>query len=60
MYIGVDRGTQSTKVVVVDVDAGRILGEASRPHALSKGAHARREQVRPTGWRPSAAPLLAP
>ncbi|SJN09021.1 Xylulose kinase [Halomonas citrativorans] len=59
MYIGVDCGTQSTKVVVVDVDAGRILGEASRPHALSEGTHARREQD-PTGWRPSAAPLLAP
>lgn len=25
MYIGVDCGTQSTKVVVVDVEGGRIL-----------------------------------
>lgn len=49
MYIGVDCGTQSTKVVVVDVDAGRILGEASRPHILREEANGRREQD-PADW----------
>ncbi|MFC3284684.1 xylulokinase [Litchfieldella rifensis] len=49
MYIGVDCGTQSTKVVVVDVDAGRILGEASRPHRLDAGDGGRREQA-PADW----------
>jgi xylulokinase len=44
MYIGVDCGTQSTKVVVVDVDGGRVLGEASRPHRLDEGEGGRREQ----------------
>ncbi|WP_110686451.1 xylulokinase [Salinicola aestuarinus] len=43
MYIGVDCGTQSTKVVVVDPD-GQILGEASRPHRLEQGDNGRREQ----------------
>ncbi|MFM9268877.1 xylulokinase [Halomonas elongata] len=49
MYIGVDCGTQSTKVVVVDVEAGRLLGEASRPHRLDEGENGRREQ-RPEDW----------
>ncbi|WP_303854583.1 xylulokinase [Salinicola salarius] len=44
MYIGVDCGTQSTKVVVVDGSDGRIVGEASRPHKLEQGDHGRREQ----------------
>jgi xylulokinase len=44
MYIGVDCGTQSTKVVVVDVDGGRVLAEASRPHRLDEGEGGRREQ----------------
>nr|WP_300311288.1 xylulokinase [Halomonas sp.] len=49
MYVGVDCGTQSTKVVVVDVDAGRLLGESSRPHQLVEGDNGRREQ-RPEEW----------
>nr|WP_298250455.1 xylulokinase [uncultured Halomonas sp.] len=49
MYLGVDCGTQSTKVVVVDVDRGHVLGEASRPHALTEGANGRREQA-PADW----------
>ncbi|MCK2184479.1 xylulokinase [Halomonas getboli] len=49
MYIGVDCGTQSTKVVVVDIDGGRILGEASRPHRLDAGEGGRREQD-PADW----------
>lgn len=49
MYIGVDCGTQSTKVVVVDVERGVILGEGSRPHRLDEGEHGRREQA-PAEW----------
>ncbi|MGO3058134.1 MAG: xylulokinase [Halomonas sp.] len=49
MYIGVDCGTQSTKVVVVDVERGAILGEASRPHRLDEGENGRREQA-PSEW----------
>ncbi|MGM0784997.1 MAG: xylulokinase [Pseudomonadota bacterium] len=44
MYVGVDCGTQSTKVVLADVDDGRVLGEASRPHRLVEGEGGRREQ----------------
>ncbi len=44
MYLGVDCGTQSTKVVVLDPEGGRILGEASRPHRLDEQPGGRREQ----------------
>lgn len=44
MYIGVDCGTQSTKVIVVDGRDGRIVGEASRPHRLEQSDSGRREQ----------------
>lgn len=49
MYIGIDCGTQSTKVVVVDGGNGRILGEASRAHRLVQGDNGRREQ-NPADW----------
>ncbi|WP_458524508.1 xylulokinase [Onishia taeanensis] len=49
MYLGVDCGTQSTKVVVVDLDTAAILGEASRPHRLIEGEQGRREQ-QPADW----------
>ncbi|WP_104202552.1 xylulokinase [Billgrantia saliphila] len=49
MYIGVDCGTQSTKVVVVDLDGEAILGEASRPHRLLEGENGCREQ-HPKEW----------
>lgn len=49
MYIGVDCGTQSTKVVVIDVERGKILAEASRPHRLEEGENGRREQA-PAEW----------
>lgn len=49
MYVGVDCGTQSTKVVVLDPEGERILGEASRPHRLDEGEGGRREQA-PADW----------
>lgn len=49
MYIGVDCGTQSTKVVVVDIERGMILAEASRAHRLDEAENGRREQA-PAEW----------
>ncbi len=49
MYLGIDCGTQGTKVVIIDLDRGRILGEASRPHHLAEGDNGRREQ-HPEEW----------
>lgn len=49
MYVGVDCGTQSTKVVIVDPDRLHIIGEASCEHELISGANGRREQE-PRWW----------
>lgn len=49
MYVGADCGTQSTKVVIIDVENARILGEASRPHQLLEAENGRREQD-PEDW----------
>lgn len=44
LFAGIDCGTQGTKVVIVDDDSGRILGEGSAPHPLISNAFGRREQ----------------
>jgi len=38
MYsIGVDSGTQGTKVLVIEAETGRVLGRGSAPHAMIPG-----------------------
>ncbi|MBL8754361.1 MAG: xylulokinase [Planctomycetes bacterium] len=37
LFLGFDVGTQSTKALVVDVDARRVVARASCPHALLPG-----------------------
>ncbi|WP_106475998.1 xylulokinase [Phytohalomonas tamaricis] len=49
MYIGVDCGTQSTKVVVLEPESLRILGEGTSPHSMISGDNGRREQ-QPQWW----------
>lgn len=49
MFVGVDCGTQSTKVMIVDVENARILGEGNHPHQLTEGENGRREQ-HPQDW----------
>ncbi|MCM2972258.1 xylulokinase [Larsenimonas suaedae] len=49
MYLGVDCGTQSTKVVVFDSGAGRVIGEGRGAHRLISEAGGRREQD-PAWW----------
>jgi len=49
MYVGVDCGTQGTKVVIVDTEQGSVRGEGYAPHALISDANGRREQS-PTWW----------
>nr|WP_308227037.1 xylulokinase [Providencia vermicola] len=44
LYAGIDCGTQSTKVVIVDSESAQILGEGSAPHPLISEASGRREQ----------------
>lgn len=49
MYLGVDCGTQSTKVVVVNPDTLQTLGIGSGGHDMISGDHGRREQ-QPQWW----------
>lgn len=49
MYIGVDCGTQSTKVIVLDSASRQIVGEASVAHQLIQADNGRREQ-NPADW----------
>jgi xylulokinase len=49
MYLGIDCGTQGTKVVILDAEQGVIRGEGYAPHALISEAGGRREQE-PQWW----------
>ena len=49
MYVGVDCGTQGTKVVILDTQNARILGEGYFSHPLISDANGRREQ-KPEWW----------
>ncbi|WP_025732351.1 xylulokinase [Carnimonas nigrificans] len=49
MYVGVDCGTQSTKVVIMSADSLRIIGTASVAHSLDQADNGRREQ-QPSQW----------
>ncbi|GGB94170.1 xylulokinase [Marinobacterium zhoushanense] len=44
MYLGIDCGTQGTKVVILDLEQGQICGEGYAPHELISAANGRREQ----------------
>ena len=49
MYVGVDCGTQGTKVVILDPDKSEIQGEGYAPHQLISTANGCREQA-PQWW----------
>jgi len=55
---GVDSSTQSTKVLVVDADAGTVLARGSAPHVVF-GAGGARESDPKTWWDALAAALAA-
>ncbi|WP_277252039.1 xylulokinase [Neptunomonas phycophila] len=49
MYVGVDCGTQGTKVVILDTKQQKVRGEGYAPHALISEANGCREQS-PYWW----------
>lgn len=44
LFAGIDCGTQSTKVVIVDTDAHNIIGQGQASHELITGSDGSREQ----------------
>lgn len=49
LYIGIDSGTQGSKVVVLDRGSGSIVAEAYAPHDMIENNQGRREQ-KPIWW----------
>lgn len=49
MYLGVDCGTQSTKVVVFDTQKAAVIAQGESPHELIGGGNGRQEQ-HPKWW----------
>src|SRR5271167_2249011 len=50
LYLGVDSGTQSVKVVALDVETGRVVAEARAPHHLIPGLPAGHMEQHPQEW----------
>ncbi len=48
--IGVDSGTQSTKVLLLDIETGRVLGRGQAPHAMIAGLEAGASEQDPSVW----------
>lgn len=51
LFIGIDSGTQSTKVLVVDGRSGKMLSEASQSYGLLEGLPAGAKEQQPHTWR---------
>jgi xylulokinase len=50
LYIGIDSGTQSTKAVVLDLNARQVVAEARAPHALIEGLPPGHLEQHPADW----------
>lgn len=48
--IGVDSGTQSTKILIVEFDTGRVLGRGQAPHAMIPGLQPGESEQDPAVW----------
>ncbi|MGB0581972.1 MAG: xylulokinase [Limisphaerales bacterium] len=51
LLIGIDSGTQSTKVLVTEAKTGKVHGEAAQAYDLIKGLPAGAKEQHPETWR---------
>jgi xylulokinase len=58
LVLGVDSGTQSTKVLVVNATDGSVVGEAARVYDLIPGLPAGAKEQHPRTWRAAAAKAI--
>jgi len=49
-YIGIDSGTQSTKAIVLDLESGAVLAQASRAYELIGGLPTGHLEQHPADW----------
>ena len=57
--IGVDSGTQGTKVLIVDADTGTVLGRGAAPHAMIAGLKPGENEQDPRVWTSALEAALA-
>src|SRR2546423_1456254 len=55
LLLGIDSGTQSTKVLVVDAREGKVLGSASQEYDLIPNLPPGAKEQHPHKWREAAA-----
>jgi len=58
LVIGVDSGTQSTKVLAVNARDGKVVGEAARAYGLIAGLPPGAREQHPRAWRAAAAAAI--
>jgi xylulokinase len=58
LIVGIDSGTQSTKVLVVDARDGRVLASAAQEYDLIPGLPAGAKEQHPHTWRDAAASAI--
>jgi xylulokinase len=58
LIIGVDSGTQSTKVLVIDARNGKVVGQASRSYELLPDLPPGAKEQHPHTWRDAAAACI--
>jgi len=51
LFIGIDSGTQSTKVLVVDGRSGKVVSEASQAYGMIEGLPPGAKEQHPHTWR---------
>jgi xylulokinase len=50
VFIGIDSGTQSTKVLIVEGERGEVLSSAAAPHVMIQGLPPGHLEQEPQGW----------
>ncbi|MEX2581156.1 MAG: xylulokinase [Verrucomicrobiales bacterium] len=59
LYIGIDSGTQSTKSIVLDLETGEVVAQASQVHGLIPGLPAGHLEQHPSEWFDAVEATLA-
>jgi xylulokinase len=50
IFLGIDCGTQSTKVIALDADSGKVVAQAQAPHELIAGLPPGHMEQHPADW----------
>ena len=58
LFLGIDSGTQSTKVLVIEARQGKVVGEAARAYGLIPGLPPGAKEQHPHTWRDATAQAI--